>query len=352
VLESWQSDTLNPEVMPKLWRFAGSATRFDQHVSSGSSTVPGLFGLMFGLHPSYFGIFKTSPNSNPSVFTEALVAQGYRSRVFTSSALERFALRTMLFSRVDEADYYSVNSDQRVLDHYLETLADPARGPEPGFDFVFFTSSHSSYNYPPEYARFRPLPAVEGGYALNKMADAGPYLNDYYNSLHYIDALLGQLFEALERSGRLEDTWVIVTGDHAEEFNQNGLGYWGHGSNFTRWQIQTPLVLRVPGQREGRVETGLSLHQDVVPTLMKRVLGCDADFADYANGADLFDLPARRGTVLSSYFANAYLVDGGVFELSTGREYAWDDMRQSRRLDDPAIIRELMEQRSRFLDRK
>lgn len=350
VLESWQADTLTPEIMPNLWRFAESGTRFDRHLASGTVTVAGVFGLLFGLHPTYHELFAAAPNSNPSVFTETLDRLGYRMRVFTGNNLSRFSLRTLIFSRVDESDYFDGRTDRWLVDQYLASLDDePGRG-EPRFDFLFLTSSHSSYHYPEEYARFRPLPAVEGGYIMNKMTDAVPYKNDYRNSLYYLDSLLAEVFAALERRGELGSTWVVVVGDHAEEFNENGLGYWGHGSNFSRWQTQTPLILRGPGVRSGEVETNLSLHQDVVPTLMQEVLGCSGAVETYANGANLLALPHGRGTIFTSYYAKAYWVDEVILDRTTGRKYAWADMKQVvRNLENPDAVRALMLEERRFL---
>mgnify|MGYP002632500649 CR=1 FL=1 len=349
LLESWQADSLQPGIMPNLCEFATTATRFDQHMAGGSTTVSGVFSLMYGLHASYHHNFRSSPQSNPSTLTETLHAQGYRSRVFTPSNLNRFSLRSLIFSRVKSDDYVEGPSDQQVVDQYLANLKSTETSQSPRFDFLFLTSSHSPYLYPPEFSRFKPLPVVEGGYALNKMADATPYKNDYHNSLYYVDALLEKVFAELKRQNRLDNTMVVVTGDHAEEFNENGLGYWGHGSNFTRWQTQTPLVVKMPGQRSGAVETRLSLHQDVVPTVMQDVLGCESPTEHYANGINLFSLPESRGTVLSSYFTSAYWADGVILESLTGRKYQWEDMNEKKPLGNLKVVKALMEEERRFL---
>ena len=349
-IESWQASSLTAEVMPNLWKFSNTATRFDHHVSSGSSTVPGLFGLLYGLHPSYYELMKTSPNSHPSAFTETLSQLGYRSHVFTSGDLDRFALRKLFFSRVAEPDYVQTDNDTTLVERYLASLAAQKQTgkPQPRFDFLFLTASHSPYDHPPEYARFQPTPTVKGGYAIDKMTDAKPYKNQYYNSLSYIDALLGKLIADPEWQRRLANTWVVITGDHAEEFNENGIGHWGHGSNFSRWQTQTPLVVYAPGKPPA-TESRLTLHQDVVPTLMQEALGCQNPVEDYANGSHLFPPPEHRGTVLSSYFASAYLVSGTIIDRTTGKKYAWDDIKVARQLDDPQAIRRLIDEERRFL---
>lgn len=348
VVESWQAAAMNPTVTPNVAKFASTSTRFDQHVSSGAATVPGLFGLMYGLHPTYFYLIKSAANSYPSQFTETLHDQHYRARVFTSSNLDGFSLKSMFFAHVSKDDYHANPSDDVLVQQYLESV----KSPEPRrFDFLFLTSSHASYNYPPAYARFKPLPVVEGGYALDRQADATPYKNDYYNSLYYTDALIGKVLSAVEQQGGLKNTWVIITGDHAEEFNENGLGYWGHGSNFSRWQTQTPMIIHAPGQAAGKLETRMSLHQDVVPTLMREALGCASAESAYSNGVNLFRLPEKRGTVISSYMSSAYLVDGTVIDKAAAGRYAWRDMGKPSAEGDTTQLQSVMAEERRFIAR-
>jgi len=349
VLESWQADAMTPEITPNIARFADKSIRFTQHVSSGATTVPGLFGLMYGLHPNYFELTRSAPESFPSLFTQTLNKQGYRTRVFTSTNLDGFSLKRMFFPNIAAQDFNDGVPDAALVDKYITTL--PTTPQEKRFDFVFLTSSHAPYSYPSEYARFKPLPLVEGGYAVDRQTDNRPFKNDYHNSLYYLDALVGKLLDAAERNGKLNNTWVIITGDHAEEFNENGLGYWGHGSNFTRWQTQTPMIVRAPGTASGRAEQKMSLHQDVVPTLMQSALGCSSDFADYSNGQHLFKLPESRGTVVASYMGSAYLVDGKVLERTAGRRYSWIDMNQLVDRPPSQTMQSLREEEARFLGR-
>jgi len=100
-----------------------------------------------------------------------------------------------------------------------------------------------------------------------------------------------------------------------------------------------------------RVEQNLSLHQDVVPTLMQSALGCNSPIEDYSNGQHLFNLPASRGTVISSYMGGAYLIDGKVLERTASRRYAWRDMTQG--VDNPpaTAVQRLREEEARFLAR-
>lgn len=346
VVESWQAAALNAEVMPNIARFSKKATRFEQHISGGSATIPGLFSLFYGLHASYYPTFKATPAANPSEFTETLADQGFEQRVFTNSNLDRFAMRSLIFPRVPESHFYQAKTDAAVVTQFLqqhEQATTKAR-----FDFVFLTSSHSPYKYPKAFSRFTPLPSVKGGYAFNKQADSTPYKNDYHNSLFYVDYLLGKILDQLEQSGALENSWVIITGDHAEEFNENEAGFWGHGSNFTRWQTHTPLLIHTPGQTVAEREQKASSHQDIVPTLMQEVLGCNTAAEAYSTGVNLFSLPEKRSLVLSSYYNNAYWIDGTVLERSTGKQYAWSNINNRDKPLDRQKLHQLQDEERRF----
>jgi membrane-anchored protein YejM (alkaline phosphatase superfamily) len=95
----------------------------------------------------------------------------------------------------------------------------------------------------------------------------------------------------------------------------------------------------------------MSLHQDVVPTLMQSALGCSSEIADYSNGQHLFKLPASRGTVIASYMGGAYLFDGKVLERTAGRRYGWNDMKQSVDRPTSQTMQSLREEEARFLGR-
>ena len=347
LVESWQADTLRPEVMPATAALADSALRFDRHIANGTATVPGVFSLMFGLNPSYFPLFRADAGANTSILTRTLQAAGYRLSVFTSGSLERFALRSLIFPMVPEQDFAFVTRDEDVVARFDAAMAGAVPG-QARFDFVFLTASHSPYVYPPEHARFAPVPAVNGSYVLNRDTDPAPYLNRYWNSLSFVDANIARILGALERAGRLENTVIVITGDHAEEFNETGRGFWGHGSNYTRWQNQTPLLIRFPnGERAGRV-AATSAHVDLVPTLLGDVLGCTGARADYSNGESLFALPERRALSMSSYASNAFWVDGVVVERATGRRYDWADMGDPKAELDTALMKTVVEAETRF----
>lgn len=357
VLESWQADTVNAEVMPRLNQWARDSWRFEQHVAGGSATVPGLFSLMFGLHASYYDAFRAQPQANASYFTDKLHEMGYSNWVFSAGMLDRFALRSLMFPKVpaEQFSYFTQGpvheDDQRLVQAWAKSLGQ--EGSQPRFDFLFLNASHFPYTYPEEARRFGPTASNKSAHFVNKDTDPEPLKNDYRNSLHHLDGLIDQVMTTLKRQGRWDKTWVVVLGDHAEEFNENRAGYWGHGSNYTRWQTQTPLIVKPAGRFEPQVIQQTSTHQDVVPTLMTRALGCpEADIAAYANGQLLDRLSARRSTVIGSYVGTAYWSDGTVHDkLLPALRYDWQDFQRKRPEIESARLLELMREESRFFKR-
>ena len=79
-----------------------------------------------------------------------------------------------------------------------------------------------------------------------------------------------------------------------------------HGSGYSRYQLQVPLLLSVPGLAPGVVSTRTS-HYDVPPTLLGRVLGCANDPVDFSSGADLLDGADWDWLVAGSYYNYAVL---------------------------------------------
>ena len=85
----------------------------------------------------------------------------------------------------------------------------------------------------------------------------------YLASIHYADAMLGRVLDALDRSPYRDNTIVVVWSDHGWH-----LGEKEHWQKFTGWRIcdRVPLIIRVPKGMPGLTEgtaTGAVCHQPV-----------------------------------------------------------------------------------------
>ena len=166
--------------------------------------------------------------------------------------------------------------------------------------------------------------------------------------MHYVDSLVGEALDRLDAAG-LRDSSVIITGDHGQEFNDNGLGFRGHNSNFTQFQTQVPVLLDAPDVPAGRHDYRTS-HFDVAPTLMSRYLGCTTPIDQYSVGSDLFKPGGRDVLVISSYQDFAVLEPQRIISVrKTGVEVLDVSGRPAREQAlDTASVTSAIEQNSRF----
>ncbi|MSQ65196.1 MAG: hypothetical protein EXR37_02395 [Limnohabitans sp.] len=188
---------------------------------------------------------------------------------------------------------------------------------------------------------------------LRRDINSQPLKNNYPNSLYFVDHLVNQLVQTLKKRPDWDKIWLVIVGDHGEEFNENCLKYWGHASNFSSWQTHVPLIIKPAGHfKLGQFER-YSTHQDIVPTLLTRAVGCDAQDADkYANGLLLDQLPEKRLTVIGCYVSSAYWVNGAVQDKLLGSlHYDWRDMKNKRPDISSSDILQLIGQETRFFTR-
>ena len=129
----------------------------------------------------------------------------------------------------------------------------------------------------------------------------------YKTAVHFDDSLIGKVLQDLQQRGLTDDTVIIISSDHGEEFDESGAGLKKHGSGYSSYQLQTPMVLAWPGRTRGEIYTHRTSHYDIVPTLLQDLLGCRNPATDYSVGRNLFDLESWDWMIAGSYFNYAVL---------------------------------------------
>ncbi|MEN9918391.1 MAG: hypothetical protein RL662_827 [Bacteroidota bacterium] len=296
VVDSWNPRVFEPDNMPNTYRFAKEKAQiFTDHISSNYATRGGIFGLFFGIPLSYqkeFCIAKMSP-----VFIDRLLDLDYHIQIFPSADFTNPPLHELVFRRVPsiqtEADgACSYERDIAITNNYLDFVNRDNQS-KPFFSMLFFDELHTmtlSKNYPKKY-----MPSWDAAdyMVLSNDLDPAPFFNFYRNCAVFVDEQIGRVLDAVEKKGLLDNTVIIITGDHGQEFNENKKNYWGHGSNFSKWQTQVPFVVYYPGIQPASVEH-MTTHYDVSATLMRRFLGVKNPTSDYSLGYDLWDGEAMR----------------------------------------------------------
>jgi len=122
---------------------------------------------------------------------------------------------------------------------------------------------------------------------LRELTDYNSRLYDA--SLAEFDAALGKLIEELAALGQLDDTVIVFTSDHGEEFLEHGTLY--HGNNLHRELTGIPLILAGPGIPVGVRVAERAENRFLAPTLLELV---GVEPLDNLRGPSLLDLDQVR----------------------------------------------------------
>ena len=144
--------------------------------------------------------------------------------------------------------------------------------PQPFMGYFHFLPPHFPYNTSLDfYDRFKGDGYKPVEKPLDIFTDRRLFTNllarrtEYDEFILYVDREFGRFYDELERSGLLENTWLVLTSDHGEMFER---GIVGHSTD-TLYQpvIRIPLMIFEPGRQAGAdVHTSTSAV-DVLPTL-------------------------------------------------------------------------------------
>jgi membrane-anchored protein YejM (alkaline phosphatase superfamily) len=296
VVDAWRADQLKRDVAPNMEAFSRESLVFRNHIAAGNVTRFAIFAMFYGIPGNYW--FPVLRAHTPPVLMQEVVRQGYDLAILGSAPLVSPEFNITVFGGIDGLRVATpgdtpVERDRRVTRDMVAFLEDPDRRKKPFFGFLWLNSVHS-YSVPDDAPRvFQPAWEQINYLALNKNFDPTPYFNRYRNALHFVDGEVGRVLDALRRSGTMDNTFVIVTSDHGEEFNDTGKNYWGHNGNFSPYQLQVPLMVRWPAWGLGEVNY-LTSHFDLAPTLLQEIFGCSTAPAAYSVGTPLRQADDRR----------------------------------------------------------
>ena len=133
----------------------------------------------------------------------------------------------------------------------------------------------------------------------------------YDGAIAYMDACIATLFNALQAHGILDESIVVVNGDHGETLYEHECWYDHHGTYDN--VLHVPLIIRYPGKvPENTTVAGYNQHKDLVPTLLELA---EIEVSDTFDGRSL--LPMALGEV-TSHESEIYIT-----ECTWMRKHGW-----------------------------
>ncbi|WP_237722534.1 sulfatase [Singulisphaera acidiphila] len=309
------------DTTPNLTRLASQGARFEHARSTAPWTLPSHASMFTGRWPHDLSAGYGQPlNTEVPTLAEALQDRGYATGGFVANTLycsaETGLNRGFIHYEDHEASASSVLHSTALGQVFLKKIVGIAtrfarsltqmQGPQnaeiarptkvpvpfrpykdssrihrdalrwlakqdghPAFLFLNLFDAHTPYLMPDGCAQhFGRSPENRADYSLlntfwetdkNRLSprDVDLARDAYDDCIAHMDAQVGQLFEELERQGTLQNTVVVITSDHGEQFGEHQL--FGHASSLYRAEVHVPLLIIAPG----RVPAGILVKEPV-----------------------------------------------------------------------------------------
>lgn len=263
------------ETSPNIDNLALESIVFANAISQSAWTAPAVASMWTGLLPSKHRMlyFKNHGKLRAKLPTLAgiMKSNGYETISYNGAG---FVSAKLGFG--SGFDIYESRSDRfrKNIDASVEWIRT-----NPGKRFFLFLHGYDVHR-PYDMKDYNIFYDYKGKYNLRhfcvkyapkiKTDDDLKYIVSQYDAgIRYVDHILGEFFETLRSEGLLEETILIVTSDHGDEFYEHG--NCDHVKSVYEELIQVPLIIRVPGFDSARIEHQVPASTSMLPTILDMV---------------------------------------------------------------------------------
>lgn len=274
-VDSLRADVVTEHLMPNTYQFANNALTFSHHFSS-SNDMYGMFGLFYGLPSSYASSIKVQ--GTLPILIDALKNQKYQFGLFSSDNFSDPLFQETVFRGLPliQTPFEAETShDKQTIQRWGQWVQGQNT---PWLSFIELTT----------VSRFNSMTISD-----QKSTATDRLRNSYYESVTQADHELALLYAQLESLQLLDNTIVVITSNHGTEFNETKTNSWGANSNYSRYQLQVPMIVYWPGKMPATF-THRSSHLDFSVTLLQDLLGVSSNPNDFSSGKNLFNENKRR----------------------------------------------------------
>jgi arylsulfatase A-like enzyme len=372
-------------ITPSIDRFATDGVFFENCYAQAPSTLPSHASIMTSLLPPHHGAyFARKSKLAPGIITiaEVLSQAGYRTVSFNGGAqldpvwgLDRGFDRyeTEVVKRETSAGV--VERDFRLILDVEKTLRWLAEDDSRPF-FVFLHSFEIHSPYTPsladvdalgdvttegyrEHVSIEQLEAINAG-TVSVGREQRQQIQDAYNAeIISADRAIGHFVSRLREMGLYEDTMIVFTSDHGEEFGEHGMMGW-HSHSLYDELLHVPLIIKFPRRRYAGTRVTTQVRSiDIAPTALGS-LGIEIpaqftgkDLATRAHSGWQWDLTALsyqdtpvgidRWSLRETRWK---LNDGRLFDTHTDAAELQSRLEPSRVRDFRVTMRAMLEERS------
>jgi arylsulfatase A-like enzyme len=272
---------------PNIDALAAEGVVFENAVSTTSWTLPAHISMLTSLFSEAHGVIGAGDSlaGSATTLTEIFHDSGYATVAVVSGPFlhRRFGFaqgfdvyddETVSFAEINDS-HQGVTSPlthERAVQLLQESAA------EPFFLFLHYWDVHYDYAPPSPYdTMFDPDYTGEvtsANFIRNDAIDRDMDPRDldhivalYDGEIAYTDSFLGKLFDELRRLDLWDNTMIVLTSDHGDEFFEHGNK--GHRNTLYGELLNVPLIVKFPqSERGGQRDSRLVGIVDIAPTLL------------------------------------------------------------------------------------
>ena len=287
-----------------LDEFAESGVTFEHAFATSSWTLPSHASMFTGRLPHEVSADWLTPlDDTHQTLAEAFAAQGYATVGFVANVLyateasglnrgfHRYSdfprsittiIRQSLLVRpvvnrirdaLGDKDPLVKKTAEDVTNEFRVWL-DTRREDRPFFAFLNYFDAHEPYRSPPPFDMTggkTPDPSTRWSWSAKEIQQSK---DAYDGAITYVNEEVSKLLDDLEARNLLDNTLIVITSDHGEQFGEHGL--FDHGNSLYRASLEVPLVMRLPARIPAglRVQTPVSLVD--IPSTVVALTGAAA----------------------------------------------------------------------------
>jgi phosphoglycerol transferase MdoB-like AlkP superfamily enzyme len=248
--------------MPFLQKLKAESLYLARHYATANSSPRALFSLFTGLYPEpsdeFFSLKKGLriktwnrflPDHRGLVVTPCVTEWYFPDGLFRNNGLREIIGKSQLSFAERRTEPADARNEIQTADYFVSRLKTL---PQPFFAvYISFAPHYPYHDYGPQW----------------RITPGRSRLDRYVDNLRLLDEQLKKFFSALQQRGSLNNTIVVLVGDHSEAFKQHP-GNYIHSLHSYEENLAVPAMIWYPAKLKPREITFPTSHVDLGPTLL------------------------------------------------------------------------------------